>query len=82
MDIKINKPKPIEPINDITAFKRGDNIQEVIKILELGEQVLVTAFFNNGLLLLQELKLYLKKKFPKKNFSRTAKIQTGISKVI
>lgn len=68
-NIEINKPKPIvEENKELSLFDRGTDTGLTIKTLEAGKPVLVTGFYNNGLLLLNALQIHLKKKSPNKTF--------------
>ena len=63
----VNKPEPIVISGKkIELFNRSTDIEHTIKALELGKPVLIIAFYSNGLLLLKELKLHLKRKLPNK----------------
>ena len=67
-DIKVNKPVPIRSTIKAGVFNRSTDVQSAIKVLEAGNSILITDFFNNGLILLRELKTYLNKKLPNKSF--------------
>lgn len=68
-NIKINKPQPIiEENKELNLFDRTTDTVLTIKTLEAGNPVLVTGFYNNGLLLLNALQIHLKKKLPNKTF--------------
>jgi methylase of polypeptide subunit release factors len=65
---KVNKPIPFWPPEAIATFSRGEDIQTTIKILEDGNQVLITDFYSNGSVLLKELQQHLNKKLSNKTF--------------
>lgn len=67
-DIKINKPEPISSINDVRVFDSTTNLKLSIKRLEADKPVLISDFYSDGLLLLNELKVHLKKKLPNASF--------------
>lgn len=67
-DLKVNKPTPIASGKKATSFNRSTNVEFAIEVLEAGKPILITAFFNDGLHLLREVKAYLNKKFPNKSF--------------
>ena len=67
-EIEVNKPSPIELEKETVPFKRGTDIQATIAALEAGKSVLITEFYNNGLALLQEIKAYLKEKYPNQSY--------------
>ena len=65
----INKPEPIlAKGKELELFSRSSDVRATLKTLESGKPVLVTAFYSNGLTLLNELKTHLKRKFPNKTF--------------
>jgi hypothetical protein len=66
--IKINKPEPIASSKPTVVFDGTTDSKVSIEALEAGKQVLITAFYSNGLLLLKELKAHLQKNFPNKSF--------------
>lgn len=67
-DISIHKPAPILPIKKMHFFDKNANILDTIKILETGFPVLITSFYSNGLTLLKEVQMYLKRRLPNKTF--------------
>lgn len=67
-DIIINKPEPIASEKQLELFNRSSAIKPTIKTLEAGKLVLITEFYSNGLLLLKELEIHLKRKLPNKTF--------------
>lgn len=61
-EIKINKPDvTIHPPQKLVPFSRSADVELTIEALEAGQTVLITEFYNNGLALLKELHLHLKK---------------------
>lgn len=67
-DITINKPAPFAPEQPLPQFNQSINVNRTIKALEAGKPVLITVFYSNGLLLLNELQKHLKKEMPNKSF--------------
>ncbi len=67
-DIEVYKPEPITYGKKVALFNRRTDVQDTIEVLEAGNPVLITEFFNNGLSLLRELKMHLNRKFPNKSF--------------
>lgn len=67
-NLKVNRPEPIKQGVKTRSFIRGTDIQETINALYAGEYILIEEFYSNGLALLNELRLYLKKKHPNKSF--------------
>jgi hypothetical protein len=67
-DIEVNKPETITPGERTESFNRRTDVQRTIEILEAGNPVIITEFYNNGLSLLQELKSHLHTRLPNKSF--------------
>ena len=67
-DINVNKPEPIVSEKQLELFNRTTDVKLTIKMLEAGKSVLITAFYSNGLLLLKELQMHLKRKLPNQSF--------------
>jgi len=81
MNIEVNKPEPIALIKKIETFKRGTNVKHAIAVLEAGNPILIIEFFNNGLVLLQEVKTHLNKKFPNKTFQEQREYRSEYRKL-
>ncbi len=65
----INKPTPITSSKaQLELFSRASDVKATIKSLESGRPVLITAFYSNGLTLLKELQIHLKRKFSGTSF--------------
>ena len=64
----INKPEPFVPGKKLELYNRSTDVKLTIKALEAGKPVLIKAFYSNGLLLLKELHMHLKRKLPNKSF--------------
>ena len=65
----IYKPTPITSSKaQLEVFNRSSDVNGIIRSLESGRPVLITAFYSNGLTLLKELKIHLKRKFSNKTF--------------
>ena len=67
-DININRPEPIVSEKKLEIFSRATDVKRTIKSLEAGKPILITEFYSNGLFLLKELQIHLKRKFPNKTF--------------
>ena len=80
-DIDVNKPEPITSEQHLELFNRSTNIKHTIKALEAGKPVLITAFYNNGLLLLKELQIHLKRKLPNKSFKEQREFRSQYRKL-
>lgn len=79
--IKINKPEPIASAKPKAIFDGTTDIKLSIEALEAGKQVLITAFYSNGLLLMKELKAHLQKKFPNKTFQEQREYRAAYHKL-
>lgn len=66
--VDVNKPEPIVTERQLVTFDRASDVKGTIKALEAGKPVLITAFYSNGMLLLKELQMHLKRKLPNKSF--------------
>jgi hypothetical protein len=80
-DINVNKPEPIVNEKQLELFNRATNVKQTIKALEAGKPVLITEFYSNGLLLLKELQVYLKRKLPNKSFKEQRKYRSEYHKL-
>ena len=80
-DIEINRPEPIVPEEKMESFKRGTDVQRTIEILETGNPILITEFYNNGLSLLRALKAHLNRQFPNKSFQEQREHRSAYHKL-
>ncbi|PTL99021.1 MAG: methyltransferase type 11 [Bacteroidetes bacterium] len=80
-DIKVNKPQPFSPQEEMATYNRGTDIQSIIKVLEEGNPVLITEFYNNGSVLLKELQRHLNKKLPNKTFKEQREYRSAYHKL-
>lgn len=80
-DIEVNKPEPIASEKKIESFKCGTDVQFAIEVLEAGQPILITEFYNNGLTLLHELKAHLNRKFPNKSFQEQREYRSEYRKL-
>lgn len=67
-DISVNKPEPITISGTLKSFKHGTEVGPIIEDLIKGNPILIKAFYNDGLSLLQDLHNHLKLKLPNKSF--------------
>ena len=67
-DIALNRPEPIVSEKKLELFNRSSDVKLTIKALKTGKPVLITAFYSNGLFLLKELEMHLKRNLPNKYF--------------
>jgi hypothetical protein len=68
MELTVNKPAPFVWEKQLEKFNRNSDLTQLIEELEAGNPVLITTYFSDGLLLLEELQDYLKSKMPNKSF--------------
>ena len=61
-DVKVNKPEPIAINKNLQSFKQGTDVGSTIEDLIQGKSILISAFYNDGVSLLQEIHKYLKQK--------------------
>lgn len=80
-DIEVNKPAPIAAGKKIESFKRESDVEHAIDVLEAGNPILITEFFNNGLSLLRELKTHLNGKFPNTSFQEQRAYRSAYRKL-
>ncbi len=67
-DLKVNKPNPFLALKDVTIYNRGEDIKNIINVLEAGSPVLITEFYNNGSVLLNGLQEHLTRTLPNTSF--------------
>lgn len=67
-DKKVNKPEPIAINKNLKSFKQGADVGSTIEDLIQGKSILISAFYNDGVSLLQEIHKYLKQKLPHTSF--------------
>ncbi len=81
MIIDVNKPQPIVFGKQIELFNSETDVKLTIKLLEAGKPVLIKLFYSNGLLLLKELQVHLKRKFPNKSFQEQREYRSEYHKL-
>jgi len=67
-EIEINRPEAIISNIDVVPYDRGMDPQIAIEALAEGYSVLIVDFYSSGLILLKELKEYVKSKYPNQTF--------------
>lgn len=67
-DIQVNKPAPITTTKNRAHFERDTDVKSTIKLLEGSKEVIISAFYSDGLTLLKALKVHLDRKFPGDSF--------------
>lgn len=67
-NIQITRPTPIEVTKRPAFFDENSNLVTTMNNLEEGKVVLIRSFYSNGLNLLKELHVHLKKKLPNNTY--------------
>ncbi len=80
-DIEVNRPLVIASNKSIDVYNRATNIKECIKTLEAGKPILITEFYSNGLVLLKELQMYLKRNMPNRSFQEQREYRSQYRKL-
>ena len=80
-DISVNKPEPFFPEQPLAQFNKSINVTRTIKGLEAGKPILITEYYSNGLLLLNELHKHLKIKLPNKTFQEQRDYRSAYRKL-
>lgn len=80
-DIKVDRPEPIISQKKVAVFLRGSDSRETIAVLETGEPVLIEGFYSNGLILLKEVQLYLKRRMPNKSFEEQRAFRSAFQRL-
>jgi len=80
-DIIVNKPEPFVFKQPLKPFNRSSDIKMAIKTLKTGKAVLITSFYSDGLLLLKELEVHLKKSLPNKSFQEQREYRSEYHKL-
>lgn len=80
--MEINTPTPITSSKaQLELFNRSSDVREIIRSLESGRPVLITAFYSNGLTLLKELQLHLKRKYSSTSFKEQRSYRNAYRKL-
>jgi predicted RNA methylase len=80
-DLKLKKPEPIASGIKAEPFRRGTSIKLALEVLESGNPILITEFYNNGLSLLHELEMYLDRNFPNETPQEQIEYQSEYNKL-
>jgi hypothetical protein len=81
MDLEVIKPAPFIWDKQLEKFNRNSDLTQLIEELEVGNPVLISTYFSDGLLLLEELQDYLKSKFPNKTFQEQREYRNAYRKL-
>lgn len=67
-ELKVNRPEPIDTGVEVRSFIKGNDIEETINVLLGGKFVLIKEFYSDGLLLLNELHIWLNRRMANQSF--------------
>lgn len=79
-DLQIHRPEPIQAGTATEYFRQGTDVQSTIDSLLDDKYVLVEGTYNNGLVLLYELQLRLKRSFPNQSFKEQREYRSEFRK--
>lgn len=80
-DLKLNRPEHIASGKKTEPFNRGISVKLALEVLESGNPILITEFYNNGLTLIHELEMYLDRSFPSDSLEDQSKYQSEYDKL-
>ena len=80
-EISIHKPKPVSEKKGILLYERATDLKPILSALEADKQVLISAFYSDGLALLRELKVHLTKTFPNQSFREQREFRAAYQKL-
>ncbi len=80
-DVKINKPEPLKSPKEVTIYTRSADVKATLRDLEEGKSVLISEFYSNGLVLLKEIHMYLKRRMPGKTFKEQRAMRAAYHKL-
>ncbi len=80
-EIKVTRPEPLSLDKSTVGYDRATEINPTIRALEAGNQVLINAFYSDGLSLLKSLKEHLKRKLPNQSFREQREFREAYSKL-
>jgi 16S rRNA G966 N2-methylase RsmD len=80
-DIQVHKPTPIIAKEKLLLFSRSSDMKQTVKALEAGKSVLIAAFYSDGLSLLKELQVYLRRKLPNESFKEQREFRAQYHKL-
>ena len=66
--LNVTKPVAITVTDNLQSFTKGNDVVGLVESLLLGNPVLVSSFYSDGLFILKEIHKYLKLKLPNKTF--------------
>lgn len=80
-DVKINKPEPIDIGLKCKTYNQDADIKSTIEALNLGEYILISEFYSDGITLLKHIHNTLKKTLPNKSFKEQQKYRAQYYKL-
>jgi len=76
MELQVNKPTLFKTDKTIEKFNRNSDLAQLVEELEVGNPILISTYFSDGLLLLEEIQHHLKSKLPNKTFQEQRKFRS------
>ncbi len=67
-DIEVNKPEPIAIDRKLKSYNTKSEVRPAIVALIQGKSILIDEYYNDGISLLKELHIHLKRKLPNTTF--------------
>lgn len=80
-ELKINRPEPINLDVETESFIKETDIQDTIDDLLAGKYVLIGKIYSNGLTLLNQLQVYLKKKYRNDSYKEQREYRSEFKKL-
>lgn len=80
-NLQVNRPEPVECGESLKSFRQGTDISLALDTILAGEHVLIEGVYHNGLVLLHELQLYLKNKYPNQSFQEQREYRSEFRKL-
>jgi methylase of polypeptide subunit release factors len=80
-DLKAIRPEPINSGVEKGYYNLGSDVQKTVNSLLAGEFILIREFYSNGLVLLNELKSHIKKKYPGESFQEQREFRSEYRKL-
>lgn len=79
-NLQVNRPTPIEAETETISFRKDSDISATIEALLAGKFILIEGVYNNGLILLHELRLHLNKTLPNHSFKEQREFRNEYQK--
>ncbi len=81
IELKVNRPEPIDTGIEVRSFIKGNEVQETINVLLEGKFVLINEFYSDGLMLLNELHSWLNRRMSNQTFQEQRAFRTEYRKL-